>query len=132
MAHGMRIAHRDLKPANLYVMSGGGRLKVLDFGIAKAMPEGETATQRATQTQSGFSSFSTGYGAPEQFQSKKYGPTGPWTDVHALGLILVEMVTGRPPLDGDAAHAPHAAARISCAPRQFDYSEGLLRLAGTG
>jgi formylglycine-generating enzyme required for sulfatase activity/serine/threonine protein kinase len=104
-AHGMSpaVAHRDLKPANLFVVEGerGATLKVLDFGIAKAMQEGETATQVATRTASGFSAFSPQYGAPEQFLSKKYGSTGPWTDVHALGLILVELVTGRPPLDGE-------------------------------
>ena len=79
----------------------GLTLKVLDFGIAKAMQEGETATRVQTRTSSGFSAFSPSYGAPEQFYGKKYGATGPWTDVHALGLILTELVSGRPPLEGD-------------------------------
>ncbi len=102
-AHGDDIAHRDVKPANLFLaeQKRGVVLKVLDFGIAKAMQEGETATQIATKTSSGFSAFSPSYGAPEQFRTKKYGATGPWTDVHALGLILVEMVTGKPALDGE-------------------------------
>jgi serine/threonine protein kinase len=112
VAHGMKVAHRDLKPANLLLSRGAGgeRIKVLDFGIAKAMQEGETATQVATRTSSGFSAFSPPYGAPEQFQSKKYGATGPWTDVHALGLILCELVTGRAPLDGDEQYELFAAA----------------------
>lgn len=76
-------------------------LKVLDFGIAKAMQEGETATQLATRTSSGFSAFSPQYGAPEQFRAKRYGATGPWTDVHALGLILTELVSGRRALVGE-------------------------------
>ncbi len=102
-AHRLKIAHRDIKPANLFLArtAGGKVLKVLDFGIAKAMQEGETATQIATKTSSGFSAFSPQYGAPEQFLSKKHGATGPWTDVHALGLVLTELVAGRPALEGD-------------------------------
>jgi serine/threonine-protein kinase len=103
LAHRRGVAHRDIKPANLFLADteDGTKLMVLDFGIAKAMQEGETATQRQTKTSSGFSAFSPGYGAPEQFHSKKYGPTGPWTDVHALGLILVELLAGRPALEGE-------------------------------
>ena len=103
LAHSLGIAHRDLKPANLMVAKTprGQMLKVLDFGIAKAMQDGETATQLATQTSSGFHAFSPQYAAPEQFRPKKFGPTGPWTDVHALGLILVELVTGKPALEGE-------------------------------
>jgi eukaryotic-like serine/threonine-protein kinase len=103
LAHTLGIAHRDLKPANLYLAETprGKVLKVLDFGIAKAMQEGETATQLATRTASGFSAFSPRHGAPEQFRSKKYGSTGPWTDVHALGLILAEMMLGHPALRGE-------------------------------
>ncbi len=102
-AHAMNVAHRDIKPANLFCLPRSGRqtLKILDFGIAKAMQEGETATQVKTRTSSGFSAFSPSYGSPEQFFSKRYGATGPWTDVYALGLCLVELVSGRPPLDGD-------------------------------
>lgn len=103
LAHSNKIAHRDLKPANLFEhrTPNGPVLKVLDFGIAKAMQEGETATQLSTRTSSGFSAFSAGYGAPEQFITKRFGATGPWTDVHALGLILVELVSGRRALDGE-------------------------------
>jgi serine/threonine-protein kinase len=104
-AHAMDppVAHRDVKPANLFLAETkeGRRLKVLDFGIAKAMQEGERATQRATRTSSGFRAFSPKYGAPEQYLSKKFGPTGPWTDVHALGLVLVELVTGEAALEGE-------------------------------
>ena len=103
LAHRRGIAHRDIKPANLFLAETptGPKVRVLDFGIAKAMQEGETATQLATKTSSGFSAFSPQFGAPEQFSSKRYGPTGPWTDVHALGLILAEMVSARPAYAGE-------------------------------
>jgi eukaryotic-like serine/threonine-protein kinase len=95
-AHQQRIAHRDLKPANLFLANTllGHRIKVLDFGIAKAMQEGEMITQVASQTSSGFHAFSPTYGAPEQFRPKRYGQTGPWTDVYALGLVVTEMLSG--------------------------------------
>jgi len=79
----------------------GDVLKVLDFGIAKAMQDGERAAEQTTHTSSGFHAFSPQYGAPEQFRSKRFGGTGPWTDVHALGLILTELVVGRPAMLGE-------------------------------
>ena len=102
-AHRMKIAHRDIKPANVYIAqtTRGQQVKVLDFGIAKVMQEGDNAEQAATGTGSGFQAFSPGYGAPEQFFSKRYGASGPWTDVHALALMLVEMVSGQSALRGD-------------------------------
>jgi serine/threonine-protein kinase len=103
-AHSQDVAHRDVKPANIYVVAdpdGRATTKVLDFGIAKAVQAGESETQKTTHTSSGFSAFSPAYGAPEQFSSKRFGETGCSTDVHALGLILTELVTGRRPLEGD-------------------------------
>ena len=103
-AHRRNVAHRDLKPANLFVTENEGktRLRVLDFGIAKVMQEGDSATQMSTKTRSGFSAFSPQYGAPEQFHSKQFGATGPWTDVHALGLIFTDLLVGRAGLGDDA------------------------------
>jgi serine/threonine protein kinase len=102
-AHRMKIAHRDIKPANIFLANTarGLAVKVLDFGIAKAMQEGDNAQQATTGTGSGFQAFSPQHGAPEQFFSKRYGASGPWTDVHALALVLVEAITGRPALQGD-------------------------------
>jgi formylglycine-generating enzyme required for sulfatase activity len=103
LAHRLGIAHRDLKPSNLVLANTvqGELLKVLDFGIAKAMQDGETTAQRTTRTSSGFHAFSPQYGAPEQFRSKRFGATGPWTDVHAMGLIMTELVAGQPAMLGE-------------------------------
>ncbi len=102
VAHEQNVSHRDIKPANLMLTELGGRttLKVVDFGIAKA-PDDDTTNHGPFDDNSiGMAAFTPRYGAPEQF-SRKYGPTGPWTDVYALALIFVEVVTGRPALDGD-------------------------------
>jgi formylglycine-generating enzyme required for sulfatase activity len=102
LAHAEGIAHRDLKPGNLFLAQTrfGQKIKVLDFGIAKPLQEGERITQLSTRTASGFRPFSPNYGAPEQFWPERFGSTGKWTDVHALGLLLVELVSGRPALQG--------------------------------
>lgn len=98
------VAHRDIKPPNLFLTVDpvrGAAIKILDFGISKAMLEGARISELKSRTSSGFSAFTPSYGAPEQFSSKKFGETSPRTDVHALGLILCEAVTGRRALDGD-------------------------------
>lgn len=95
LAHRMGIVHRDLKPSNLFLAQTvrGPVVKILDFGISKVMETDPTALMADT---SRLSTFSPGYAAPEQFRSKIWGPSGPWTDVHAFGLLLVEIVFGRP------------------------------------
>jgi len=101
VAHHQGVAHRDLKPANLFLAQVGGRtmLKVLDFGIAKVLAQTVTLTRAFEETGASIKAFTPQYGAPEQFDPSR-GATGPWTDVFALGLIFVELLTGRPALDG--------------------------------
>lgn len=99
-AHRERVAHRDVKPANL--MLGGGTVKVLDFGVAKVMQESTGAGEMSTAP--GVRAFSAAYAAPEQL-APRYGASGPWTDVFALALVLVEVMIGRRPIDGDDLHA---------------------------
>lgn len=95
-AHEENVAHRDLKPGNiiLAVTRAGVSPQVLDFGIAKLMREGEVAGSGQTETTSDLGAFSPSYAAPEQVNSTR---TGPWTDVHALGLMLVELMVGAHP-----------------------------------
>lgn len=99
-AHDEGIAHRDIKPANMMVVSTkrGSTLRLMDFGIAKLMDDGEEAGSGATRTRTTMNAFSPQYAAPEQISGTR---SGPWTDVHAVALIITEMLTDKPPYDGD-------------------------------
>ncbi|MFQ5778951.1 MAG: protein kinase [Terriglobia bacterium] len=93
-AHEQGIIHRDLKPSNLRV-TPDGRLKVLDFGVAKLVrpPSPTATTESLTETQS--IAGTPLYMAPEQ---KLGEPVDARTDIYAAGLVLREMATGQPPL----------------------------------
>ncbi len=102
--HARGIAHRDIKPGNLIVMGdprgASAFVKVLDFGIAKVMAEHAAQQTASAHTGKEITAFTPNYGAPEQF-SRTVGATGPWTDVFAMALILVEVLRGGiPALDG--------------------------------
>src|SRR6185503_11850039 len=111
VAHQQKIAHRDVKPPNLFVTQSAGQrtVKVLDFGIAKVLTDYPTFTEALAATKMGPTAFTPRYGAPEQF-NKQRGATGPWTDVFALALILVELLTGRKALEGDDPTQLYVAA----------------------
>jgi serine/threonine protein kinase len=98
-AHEEGIAHRDVKPANIMIVptKRGEMLKLVDFGIVKIMDKGETAEKDLAPTRGMLSAHSPAYAAPEQITGLR---TGPWTDVHALALILTEVMTDLPPYDG--------------------------------
>ena len=103
IAHSRGIAHRDIKPANFFVLGDprgiDAYVKVLDFGIAKVMSDHAAVAMAQTGTE--ITAFTPNYGAPEQF-SRTHGATGPWTDVFAMALILVEMLRGgAPALEGN-------------------------------
>ncbi len=111
-AHEQGIIHRDLKPANIKVRSDG-TVKVLDFGLAKAMEAGgagqaggagrESLTMSPTitspaMTQAGIILGTAAYMAPEQARGKSVDKRA---DIWAFGVVLCEMLTGRRAFDGD-------------------------------
>ncbi len=87
-----QIAHRDLKPENLLLTSRGD-VKIADFGIARAY---NALTPRLTMA--GIAVGTPAYMAPEQAMDE---PLGPYTDLYALGVIVYELLAGRPPFDAD-------------------------------
>ncbi|WP_437791897.1 SUMF1/EgtB/PvdO family nonheme iron enzyme [Sorangium sp. So ce693] len=111
VAHAQGVAHRDVKPANLFLAEIGGRrtLKVLDFGIAKVLGELSSMTQAMAETGSALRAFTVHYGAPEQFHHR-FGATGPWTDVFALALVLIEVASGNRALLGSDVTQLYIAA----------------------
>jgi TolB-like protein/predicted Ser/Thr protein kinase len=105
--HKIGIVHRDLKPSNIVLSNGG--TKLLDFGIAKHVSLNateETATTLADATTPGMFLGTPRYASPEQFRSR---PVDARSDLFSMGVILFEMLTGRPAFPGETfgeiAHA---------------------------
>jgi serine/threonine protein kinase len=103
VAHGKSIVHRDLKPANVMI-AHDGRVKVLDFGLAKMQDEERPASDAETiaRTAVGIVMGTVPYMAPEQIEGKAVDQRA---DVFSLGVMMYEMTTGRRPFTGDSQAA---------------------------
>src|SRR5262249_15510239 len=116
-AHQQGIIHRDLKPGNIMLTKSGAKL--LDFGLAKLVPEPLAATDTLTEAATDQKLTARGtilgtlqYMAPEQLEGKE---TDQRTDIFALGEMIYEMSTGRPAFQG-GSKASLIAAILSSEP----------------
>ena len=120
-AHKHAIVHRDIKPANIMVTetAHGPALRVLDFGIAKIIADDAAPSTGHTRTESA-PAFSPAYAAPEQVT---FSRTGPWTDVHALGLDPDRVMTDEAPFS-DGHPDLHLFEQVMAAARPTPASKG--------
>ncbi|HEY9789067.1 MAG TPA: serine/threonine-protein kinase [Candidatus Obscuribacterales bacterium] len=94
-AHDRGIIHRDLKPSNVMLLEGD-RVKLVDFGIAKMLPDGGKEIQKLTQTEDIFGTLL--YMSPEQCLGR---PVDARSDIYSMGCLMYETLTGGPPLNAD-------------------------------
>jgi eukaryotic-like serine/threonine-protein kinase len=92
-AHAAGLVHRDIKPANILIGTNGS-VKVADFGIARAL----NAPIESSLTQAGAVMGTATYFSPEQAQGAQPDPR---SDLYSLGVVMYEMIAGRPPFTGD-------------------------------
>lgn len=123
-AHRAGLVHRDMKPENV-LLADDGRVKVADFGLARAISSASSVTAGAGT--GGVLIGTVAYLAPEQVER---GIAGPRSDVYAAGILLYEMLTGEPPHGGDTPLAvayqhvhsdvPRPSSRVPGIPRAVD------------
>lgn len=97
-AHGRAVIHRDLKPSNIMVTSGGA-VKLLDFGVARQLDEFGDASDL---TRTGLRMATPAFAAPEQLRGE---PASVGADVYSLGVVLYRLLSGRLPFDGSRSTA---------------------------
>ncbi|GMV90124.1 MAG: serine/threonine protein kinase [Chthonomonas sp.] len=110
-AHRKGAVHRDIKPANIWISDRDAKAKLLDFGIAKL-------GDRTSITTTGAAMGTVTYMSPEQAAGKACGPP---SDLYSLGVVLYEMLIGKPPFEGDTIQVlqKHVKATPPSLPARF-------------
>lgn len=106
-AHQRLVVHRDLKPGNILV-TPDGTVKLLDFGVAKILDPDDPSGD-GDQTEAGAQAYTPGYASPEQLLGD---PLTTACDIHGLGIVLYQVVTGRHPYRTAEATAAEVRRRI--------------------
>ncbi|MCG6117130.1 MAG: serine/threonine protein kinase [Aquimonas sp.] len=118
-AHGKGVVHRDVKPSNI-LFKGDGTVVLADFGIAKAMDTASTATL------AGASIGTPDYMSPEQARGE---PVDGRSDLYALGVMLYELLIGKPPFDGSdpfAVALAHITQPVPTLPSEFSWLQPVI------
>lgn len=118
-AHGKGVVHRDIKPSNI-LFKADGTVVLADFGIAKALDSSSTSTM------AGASIGTPDYMSPEQARGE---PVDGRADLYALGVMLYEMLIGRPPFDGSdpfAVALAHLTQPVPILPSEFEWLQPVL------
>lgn len=113
-AHTHNVIHRDIKPSNI-MLTDRTRVKVLDFGLAKAAPPGSDGANESALTKPGLIIGTVPYMSPEQVRGERVDQR---TDIFSFGVLLYEMVTGRPAFARDST-AETIAAVLSHEPNDL-------------
>ncbi len=114
-AHSLGVVHRDLKPENLFLAEqphGSSIVKVLDFGISKVTGTGSIRDSEQALTGATATMGSPHYMSPEQMRAST--DVDERTDIYALGAILLELLTGKPPFDADSV--PELCGQVLATP----------------
>ncbi|MCC6797556.1 MAG: protein kinase [Candidatus Hydrogenedentes bacterium] len=117
--HSLGIVHRDVKPANVMITqseTGAYTAKMMDFGIARLMNPVDGATMLTREGGSGPGTPI--YMSPEQIAGTQFGPLSPASDVYAMGVVLYQMLTKRPPFQGTITDIFHG--HLNAAPPPID------------